>query len=107
MNRNISEIPDKWVILKLKDTFYKVFATWNGGYLSGDSWKINSGISKIEQDSDSYYIYGFSGSCYKCNKKAYGIANSYGNDILNSIMERGGNDFELMEDIEDWSKILE
>ena len=43
MKRNISETPERWVILRLSDNFYKVFGTWAGGYLDGDKWKLNSG----------------------------------------------------------------
>ena len=66
MDRNISEVPDRWVIFKLPNNYYKVFGTWAGGYLDGDRWKLNSGISKVEQDENFYYFIGFSGSCYKC-----------------------------------------
>lgn len=33
----ITEKPDRWVVLKVGDDLYKVFATWSGGYLGGDS----------------------------------------------------------------------
>ncbi len=47
--------PDSWVVLKVKAgkgtfPFYKVLAGWSGGYLSGDSWRINSGITRVEDD---------------------------------------------------------
>ena len=70
--------------------------TWAGGYLNGDRWKINSGIEKIEQDDDFYYFIGFSGSCYQCNKKSYGITTSYGFEILNKIIKNGDGQIELM-----------
>lgn len=85
--RNISECPDKWIILKLQDSIYKVFGTWAGGYLNGDQWKLNSGISHIEQDDDSYYIYGHSGSCYKCSKSNYGVMTNYGQSVLDNMLE--------------------
>ena len=96
----ISEIPDRWVIVKLPNSYYKVFGTWTGGYLDGDRWKINSGIKKVEQDEDFYYFTGFSGSCYKCHKKAYGVASSWCSGILNNIMEKGK--ITLMDDNDDW-----
>lgn len=61
-------LPDSWVILKINDELYKVLAGWSGGYLSGDSWKINSGIVKIEEHDEYYSIYGESGSIYECHK---------------------------------------
>ena len=49
-------MPDSWVIIKIsgieaKD-FYKVLAGWSGSYLYGDSWRMNSGIDKVEFDGE-------------------------------------------------------
>lgn len=65
--------PDSWVIIKVmgiedKD-FFKVLAGWSGGYLDGDSWRMNSGIDKIEDDGDYYNFIGQSGSVYRCHKE--------------------------------------
>lgn len=80
--------PDKWIILKIKgeqdNPVYKVLAGWNGGYLDGSSWKINSGITKITEDEQHYYFEGYSGSTYKCHKKCYGT-NSLSQSILSKI----------------------
>jgi hypothetical protein len=89
--RNISETPDRWVVVKIDNNidkpFYKVFATWAGGYLDGDRWKLNSGIKSMESDDDYYYFIGHSGSCYKCHKKGYGTASSYGEGVLRDMIE--------------------
>ena len=106
MDINISETPERWVIVKLPNNYYKVFGTWAGGYLDGDRWRLNSGISKVEQDENFYYFIGFSGSCYKCHKKAYGIATSYGLDVLNKRIEQGNGQIELMEDVVDWTNVV-
>lgn len=68
--------PDNWVILKIKAGkydrgFYKVLAGWSGGYLYGDSWRMNSGVTRVEENGDYYEFYGSSGSCYRCHKKGY------------------------------------
>jgi hypothetical protein len=106
MKRNISETPERWVILKLPNNYYKVFGTWSGGYLDGDMWKLNSGIERAEQDDDFYYFIGFSGSCYKCHKNKYGTINSYGFNVLNKIIEDSNNQIELMEDVDDWTNVV-
>jgi hypothetical protein len=106
MDRNISESPERWVIVKLPNNYYKVFGTWTGGYLDGDRWKLNSGISKVEQDENFYYFIGFSGSCYKCHKKGYGTATSWGLSVLNKIIEQGNGQIELMENVEDWENVV-
>lgn len=88
MENNVSETPESWVILKFKnqETFYKVFATWAGGYLDGDRWQMNSGITKVEEDDNHYYFYGYSGSCYACKKGNYCVATSYGQGVLDSVL---------------------
>ena len=106
MDRNISESPERWVIVKLPNNYYKVFGTWTGGYLDGDRWKLNSGISKVEQDENFYYFIGFSGSCYECHKKGYGTATSWGLSVLNKIIEQGNGQIELMENVEDWENVV-
>lgn len=66
--------PDNWVIVKINSkehgTYYKVLGGWSGGYLHGDSWRMNSGIGRIEEDDQTYSFYGYSGSVYICNKQS-------------------------------------
>jgi len=98
--RNISETPDRWVILSLPNNNFKVFGSWAGGYLGADSWRLNSGISKVEEDSDNYYFYGMSGSCYKCHKKGYGIMTSYSIGILYDMLDKSKGLISLLEESE-------
>jgi len=106
MKTYISETPERWVIVKLPNNYYKVFGTWAGGYLDGDRWELNSGIEKVVQDENFYYFIGFSGSCYKCHKKGYGTASSFGLDILNKIIKQGNGQIELMNDVDDWANVV-
>jgi hypothetical protein len=65
--------PDNWILIKIvspEETFYKVLAGWSGGYLDGDSWRMNSGVDRVEEDGDYYLFIGASGSVYKCHKKS-------------------------------------
>jgi hypothetical protein len=111
--RNISEIPHKWVVVKIHNnldkSFYKVFATWVGGYLHDDKWKLNSGIKSVGSDDDYYYFIGHSGSCYKCHKKAYGTASSYGYEMLNYIVEdayKQGLTVDILPEDTEWEELL-
>jgi hypothetical protein len=65
-------VPDAWVIVKVSSprnpTFYRVFAGWYGGFVGSDSWKLNSGITEIEDMGKYYNIFGQTGSCYQCYK---------------------------------------
>jgi hypothetical protein len=63
--------PDNWVIVKITmgdNPTYKVLAGWSGGYLDGDSWRMNSGITKVEIEDDFYLFHGHTASVYKCHK---------------------------------------
>ena len=65
--------PDNWVVLKFKgdDPHYRVLAGWSGGYTTGDSWRMNSGITGVNETEEYYYFSGSSGSEYRCSKGSY------------------------------------
>ena len=82
--------PDKWVMLKIqtpKQTTYKILASWYGGFARGDSWKLNSGCTKIEEDENLYFFHGHSGSVYQCHKKTYGMS-AYTMGVLESFKKQ-------------------
>ena len=82
--------PDKWVMLKFthRDVpVYKILASWYGGFARGDSWKLNSGVTKIEEDGDLYLFHGYSGSVYQCHKKTYGMS-AYTMGVLESFKKQ-------------------
>ena len=96
-------LPDNWVIIKIKgdDPHYRVLAGWSGGYLSGDSWRMNSGITRVEKDTDAWKFYGSSGSCYKCRMNNYTLRmNNIG--FWNQLQERYGDKVEMMPEDTDW-----
>ena len=104
------EIPDKWIVIKITGgdkPLYKVFASWYGGYLGSDSWKINSGIKIIEECEYHFNFIGYSGSCYQCVKGRYGT-NNYAQNILNSIIKSIPTEYslEILPEDTDWSKLL-
>lgn len=88
-------IPDKWLILEItpddeSTPYLRVFGTWAGGYLSGDSWRINSGVTEITQDDDYYYFHGASGSVYNCHKSGYGVAGASNNYLIKDFTNQEG-----------------
>jgi hypothetical protein len=87
--------PDKWLVIKapLKKPFYKLFGVWAGGFDHGDSWKMNSGIEKVEKDGDYFLFRGFSGSVYVCHKGGYG-STAYGYGVIKGL--------EIMPEDTDW-----
>lgn len=73
--------PDRWVIIKVEgtdvpETYYRVFGSWYGGYTSGDSWKMSSGIESVSYDpaNDQYTMPQSSGSTYKFYKSNHGMS---------------------------------
>jgi len=95
--------PDNWVIIKLKGDgpHYRVLAGWSGGYTTGNSWRMNSGITKVKEDDGSYYFSGSSGSTYRCSKGSYTLRTSTAG-IWNQLQERHGDKVEMMPEDTDW-----
>ena len=97
--------PDNWVVLKIVTDdvpLYKVLAGWGGGYLAGDSWRLNSGISMVFEREDSVDFYGYSGSLYHCRKGSYGLSM-----ITSGIYEElSAGHVELMPEDTDWKNLL-
>jgi len=84
--------PDNWIIVKFNTEkhgiFYKVLAGWSGGYLHGNSWKLNSGITSIKDSGDYWLIHGYSGSTYKCHKQSEFVRmNTAG--VLKQLLDSG------------------
>jgi hypothetical protein len=79
--------PDKFVVLKINHLKgglgYRLFGSWGGGYLSGDSWKLNSGITKVEKVGPFLSFHGKSGSVYKVHEEMYGVT-GYTGSVLES-----------------------
>lgn len=83
--------PDNWVIVKItrpEGVLYKVLAGWSGGYLDGDSWRLNSGIVRAEVEDDYILFHGHSGSVYKCHKHAQRLSGAT-SGIYGRIVEQG------------------
>jgi hypothetical protein len=105
MTNNITYTPDAWVVVKIQqvgseEILYKVFAQWYGGYTTGDSWKMNSGIVQASTDDNYYKFEGYSGSTYWCHKNSYRTT-GYGNSVLNKIindMKVHGYDVIILDD---------
>ena len=108
---NNEYIPHKWLVVKIEGgefpLTYKVFACWHGRYSEEDSWKINSGITKVTKEDNFYLFKGYSGSVYSCREKCYG-ATMYGYGVLDSIIKRSkeaGVNVEIMPEDTNWKKL--
>ena len=90
-------VPDQWVILEIttpKEKIRKVLAGWRGGYLHGDSWRLNSGIVETKEFDDYWDFHGASGSVYRCRKDGYGMT-TYMAQIYNSFLASLSDDMTM------------
>ncbi len=96
---HLSTEPDRWLLVECGD-IHRVFASFTGGYLDGDSWRLNSGIDRVEIDEDGNFLFhGYSGSVYKCHKDCYGTT-GYGASVLHALGLKALKGYEgFMEDI--------
>ena len=103
--------PDKWVVFKITNrdsiSTYKVFASWYGGFAGSDSWKLNSGITKVSLKDNVYSFEGYSGSVYDCHKNAYGInhAVEFALNSMRKMGEKAGVTIEVLPEETNWLEI--
>jgi hypothetical protein len=95
--------PDKWIIVQIKgeDPHYRILGSWSGGYLDGDSWRMNSGITRVETDGDCLQFYGSSGSCYEVHKEMWGT-NMVGQGTYDQYKAKLGDKFNIVDSDTDW-----
>jgi hypothetical protein len=89
--------PDRWVVVEFKtpkETLYKVLATWYGGYLDGDSWKLSSGIVSVKETDNTYEYLNHSGSIYNCNKNSYGMS-GYTASVFSSFEKQNTDEIKI------------
>lgn len=100
-------IPDNWVILRIVhegQTYHKVLAGWTGSYVSGDSWRMNSGITEVVEEPNHWLFHGASGSVYRCNKDRYGLRHNNAG-VYNQLKEKYGDAIKLLPEETKWGNI--
>ena len=82
--------PDLWVVVEIDydgEVIKKVLASWYGGYLGSDSWKLSSGITEVKEFDDRYEFVNHSGSIYICYKPLWGMS-GYTNGVYNDLVKQ-------------------
>ncbi len=102
--------PDRWAVIKFDapdGPLHKVFGSWKGGYLDGDSWRMNSGVDSVTVEGDLIIFHGLSGSTYTVHKDAYGVAGLFNNNVIETIVEshKGKGKAEIMSEDTDWTSL--
>lgn len=95
--------PNKWVLVHINESFYRVIGGWSGGYLDGDHWRASSAVCEIRDKGDEIHFLNQSGSVYKCRKDGYGT-NVLTSGVINDAKKaskKAGSTFEVinLEDI--------
>lgn len=99
--------PDNWAVIRIDngtETLYKVLAGWSGGYTTGDSWRLNSGVSRMETDGDYYLFYGYSGSVYRCHKNCYMLRMNTAH-VWEQMKQKFPSQVHLMDESTDWHTV--
>lgn len=96
--------PDRWAVVEFDSEhgkIRKVLASWYGGYTGGDSWKLSSGITRVDDMDNRYEFLNESGSLYICYKHSYGMS-GYTSSIyanwLEQLADHPGATVELVEE---------
>jgi len=82
--------PDRWIVINFVNNgerFNKVLAEWKGSYADGDYWRMNSGITAVEESGDHWLLYGATGSVYSCHKDRYGVT-GLAADVLRNLLDK-------------------
>ena len=71
--------PDRWVMINTNfkgAQYYKVLASWYGGYTGSDSWQLSSGTvsASFNKTTNSYHFPQVSKSEYICHSSTYGTS---------------------------------
>lgn len=84
--------PESWVIVKIytsksDTTIYRILSSWYGDFLRGDSWRLSSGITKIEEKENEYIVHNESGSIYYLQKGVVWMS-SYAERVYKSFQKQ-------------------
>lgn len=80
--------PEAWVLLDMGENVFKIFGAWRGSYLTGESWKMNSGIESVEEFEEYYDVLGYSGSIYRCYKNSVHSGGMYTSRVLDDYKRK-------------------
>ena len=94
---------DNWVVIFCNgdEPHYRLLTGTSGGYTTGDSWRINSGIVSVEKDDLFYAFKGSSGSVYLCHKDAYCLRRNNAH-VWSQLQETHGDKVSIMNEETDW-----
>ena len=95
--------PEEWqlVLIHGTDPHYRIFGSWRGGFATGDSWRMNSGIVSAKEVDGMYEFTGHTGSIYRVHPSTYGVRSSYNRAVLNEYVNGSSGTIEILEEMPD------
>tara|TARA_R110000796_G_scaffold22986_8_gene66150 strand:+ start:1451 stop:1738 length:288 start_codon:yes stop_codon:yes gene_type:complete len=87
--------------MKGDEPHYRLLVGSSGGYLDGDSWRVNSGITEVNETDNYYYFKGSSGSEYRCSKESYTLRMNNAH-IWERLQTLHGDKVEMIPEDTDW-----
>lgn len=83
--------PERWILVKIESeraVHHRFLAGWYGGFASGDSWKLSSGLleDEITMDGEVFVCPQSSGSCYIVHPSSIGMS-SYMHGVAQSFLK--------------------
>jgi hypothetical protein len=102
----MSYIPDNWVVIFMNGDapHYRILAGWSGGYITSDSWRMNSGIVGVSKSDHVYHFQGYSGSTYSCHADLYGLRNN-NSFVMDKLKNIHGEKVTIMPEDTDWVNV--
>ena len=103
--------PDCWVVLRIvsikddNEIFYRLLSGWVGGYAQADAWRLNSGITKFEDDGSHWLVHGKSGSVYRCHKNSYLLSTLTFSKYTEWQKTLGEETIQMMPEDTDWLNV--
>ena len=102
--------PDAWQVIEINtptETIYKLFSTWYGSYLNGESWKLNSGITNMKKVGKVYEVTGHSGSVYTvpAYENTYRTT-AYTGSVLNQLIKKSEYKIRVLPYNTEWEKLV-
>lgn len=93
--------PNSWAIIKIAEpgnVIYKVLAGWSGGFADSDCWRLNSGVTRFEEDGQDIRFYGYSKSVYACDTRCEGFI-SLTRSVFNQLKAQAESEHLTLEHI--------
>ena len=91
--------PDWWAIVRITFEDQQIDKVLASFYGESDSWRLSSGITKVDENDSHYQIHNHSGNTYTCYKNNEGMSQYAADEFenLQDSVKKGGGKIELLD----------